>query len=309
MPDVELLAAVAHGHGAALVVDETWGAHLPFHPDLPAHAIEAGAALVLARLGTATLLHQGRHAERWLPAAAIDRAVRLCAPGNAAPRPLPATAALGGHAARGRGRPRAADRAARRARARPRAGGHAGRDRVRPAAADRRPARARVATRARSPRRCASGPRSSPRSRPSATSCSRSAPATATSGWPSASPRRCSKTLWTVAPADGPAGLLPAAPPGPALCTPRAAWLGPQERVPPEAAVGRIATETLTPFPPGVPAVLPGECLVPDVVATLRAVAAAGGMVRRGTRRDGDVRRGRRLARPRPLGQLSPCSP
>ena len=87
------------------------------------------------------------------------------------------------------------------------------------------------------------------------------------------------ETLWTVPPREGPAGSPPAAQPGPALCTPRAAWLGAQERVPAEAAVGRIATESLTPFPPGVPAVLPGECLVPDVVATLRAVAAAGGVV------------------------------
>ena len=82
LPDVALLASVAHGHGAALVVDETWGAHLPFHPALPAHAIAAGAGLVLSRLGDAMLVHQGRHAERWLPAAAIDRAARLCAPGG-----------------------------------------------------------------------------------------------------------------------------------------------------------------------------------------------------------------------------------
>ena len=83
-------------------------------------------------------------------------------------------------------------------------------------------------------------------------------------------------SLWTVAPAAARAAAVPSAEPGPALCTPRAAWLGPQERVPPEAAIGRIATEALTPYPPGVPAVLPGECLVPDVVAMLRATAAAG---------------------------------
>ena len=88
------------------------------------------------------------------------------------------------------------------------------------------------------------------------------------------------ETLWTVPPGDAPATAPPVAPPGPALCTPRAAFLAAQERVPAEAAVGRIAAETLTPFPPGVPAVLPGECLVPDVIATLRAVADAGGEVR-----------------------------
>ena len=75
-------------------------------------------------------------------------------------------------------------------------------------------------------------------------------------------------------------GSPPAAQPGPALCTPRAAWLG---RAGARAGRGRrragSPTESLTPFPPGVPAVLPGECLVPDVVATLRAVAAAGGVV------------------------------
>ncbi len=42
MPDVAALAAIAHEHGAALVVDEAWGAHLPFHPALPQHAIAAG---------------------------------------------------------------------------------------------------------------------------------------------------------------------------------------------------------------------------------------------------------------------------
>ena len=107
VPDVALLAAVAHGHGAALVVDETWGGHLPFHPDLPAGAVADGAALVLSRLGAATLLHQGRHAEAWLPAAAIERAVRLCAPGDAELAPLPAEPALAATLRRGARRARA----------------------------------------------------------------------------------------------------------------------------------------------------------------------------------------------------------
>ena len=33
--DVAALAEVAHSHGVPLVVDEAWGAHLAFHPDLP----------------------------------------------------------------------------------------------------------------------------------------------------------------------------------------------------------------------------------------------------------------------------------
>jgi arginine decarboxylase len=36
-------AAVAHAAGVPLVVDAAWAAHLGFHPDLPPHAIAAGA--------------------------------------------------------------------------------------------------------------------------------------------------------------------------------------------------------------------------------------------------------------------------
>ena len=46
--DVAGLAEVAHSHGVPLVVDEAWGAHLPFHHDLPAHALSLGADLVVS---------------------------------------------------------------------------------------------------------------------------------------------------------------------------------------------------------------------------------------------------------------------
>ena len=46
--DVEGLAEVAHAHGVPLAVDEAWGAHLAFHPDLPLHALAAGADLVVS---------------------------------------------------------------------------------------------------------------------------------------------------------------------------------------------------------------------------------------------------------------------
>ncbi|MEI7559701.1 MAG: aminotransferase class I/II-fold pyridoxal phosphate-dependent enzyme [Actinomycetes bacterium] len=45
--DVPALAAVAHSHGAALVVDQSWGAHFGAHPDVPASAIASGADAVL----------------------------------------------------------------------------------------------------------------------------------------------------------------------------------------------------------------------------------------------------------------------
>src|SRR3954452_24342853 len=46
--DVASLAEVAHSHEVPLIVDEAWGAHLAFHPDLPAHALSLGADLVIS---------------------------------------------------------------------------------------------------------------------------------------------------------------------------------------------------------------------------------------------------------------------
>src|SRR4051794_18597099 len=42
------LADVAHARDVPLVVDEAWGSHLYFHPDLPTGALRGGAALVLS---------------------------------------------------------------------------------------------------------------------------------------------------------------------------------------------------------------------------------------------------------------------
>ncbi len=41
--EIATLADVAHGAGVPLVVDAAWAAHFGFHPDLPPHALEAGA--------------------------------------------------------------------------------------------------------------------------------------------------------------------------------------------------------------------------------------------------------------------------
>jgi arginine/lysine/ornithine decarboxylase len=38
-------AELCHGHDRPLIVDEAWGAHLPFHPELPTWAMDAGADL------------------------------------------------------------------------------------------------------------------------------------------------------------------------------------------------------------------------------------------------------------------------
>lgn len=57
---------------------------------------------------------------------------------------------------------------------------------------------------------------------------------------------------------------------------PRDAFFGPTEMVPAERAAGRIAAEQITPYPPGIPAVVPGELLNDAVIDYLRSGVEAG---------------------------------
>lgn len=57
---------------------------------------------------------------------------------------------------------------------------------------------------------------------------------------------------------------------------PRDAFFGPAEAVPVAEAAGRVAAEMITPYPPGIPAVLPGERLTEPVLAYLRTGLDAG---------------------------------
>src|SRR3954447_21238800 len=45
--DIAGVAEVCHERDLPLIVDEAWGAHLPFHPELPAWGMDAGADLVV----------------------------------------------------------------------------------------------------------------------------------------------------------------------------------------------------------------------------------------------------------------------
>jgi arginine decarboxylase len=45
--DIRGVARACHDHDVPLIVDEAWGAHLPFHPDLPSWGVNAGADLVV----------------------------------------------------------------------------------------------------------------------------------------------------------------------------------------------------------------------------------------------------------------------
>jgi lysine decarboxylase len=60
------------------------------------------------------------------------------------------------------------------------------------------------------------------------------------------------------------------------VLSPREAFLGAGEAVPADAAVGRISCESVAGYPPGVPALLPGERVTPEVIGYLRELTAAG---------------------------------
>lgn len=66
------------------------------------------------------------------------------------------------------------------------------------------------------------------------------------------------------------------------LCSPRDAYFSPSEVLPTDhvaAIVGRASAETVCPYPPGIPILLPGEVITTDVLDYLKGVLAAGGSV------------------------------
>ncbi|MFF8401685.1 aminotransferase class I/II-fold pyridoxal phosphate-dependent enzyme [Streptomyces sp. NPDC015684] len=60
---------------------------------------------------------------------------------------------------------------------------------------------------------------------------------------------------------------------------PREAFFGPAEQVPAARAVGRVAAEMVSPYPPGVPVVAPGEVITAEVVDYLRSGVAHGFLI------------------------------
>jgi arginine decarboxylase len=78
-----------------------------------------------------------------------------------------------------------------------------------------------------------------------------------------------------------PGATAPIVPPAAALrnevaLPPREAFLGVAEQVAVDDAVGRISCESIASYPPGVPALLPGERISAETVAYLRELAASG---------------------------------
>jgi lysine decarboxylase len=60
------------------------------------------------------------------------------------------------------------------------------------------------------------------------------------------------------------------------VMTPRAAFFSAHESVTAKDAIGRVSAELIAPYPPGIPVLAPGELVTQDLVTSLQAVAADG---------------------------------
>ena len=79
-------------------------------------------------------------------------------------------------------------------------------------------------------------------------------------------PRRpVAEVAWTVEPQT----VLP----------PREAFFAPHETVPAAVAAGRVSAELIAPYPPGVPVLAPGELVTAEALEALREVRADGGRI------------------------------
>jgi lysine decarboxylase len=298
--DVAALAEVAHARGVPLVVDEAWGAHLAFHPRLPAHALSLGADVVVSSthkivgsLTQSAMVHLGHASEGRLDPTVIDRAVTLVE--STSPSALLAGSldAARRHAAvRGRGlleetmRSIAATRAAVRA--------VAGLDVLderlcgRPGVFAYDPLRLAVDVRGTG----ASGYEiaASLEERDDVyIELAGENVVVAVFGLGEGAARLGERLVTALRRAvegldrgrERPARAF-APPPtwGPLAMTPREAFLGPQEAVPADLAVGRVAAESLAAYPPGIPNVLPGERLTAPTLDYIRTTLAQGGSLR-----------------------------
>lgn len=297
--DVRALADIAHERGVPLIVDEAWGAHLHFSPELPPSALESGADLVISSthkivgsLTQSAMLHLG-HGGRF-DEATVDRVVTLLeSTSPSSILSLSLDAARRQAATRGEeliGRTLAALREAHeRIRAipgldvldPPRAGtpGVTGWDPLRlvidvrgtgitghrfaELLRDREDVFVELSTEAVVVAAFGIGGDAD-------TLVQRLVPAV----------ERVARAAAGEGGADG--GVPFAVPPawGPLEMTPRDAFLGPNEAVPFAEAEGRIAAESLAAYPPGIPNVLPGERLTAETLDFIERTLEEGGYLR-----------------------------
>ena len=297
--DVAGLAEVAHARGVPLIVDEAWGAHLAFHDALPAHALTLGADLVISSIhkivGSLTqsaMIHLG-HGDL-IEEGVVDRCVTLIE--STSPNALlfgsldaaRRSAAVHGSALLGE-----TLEALRRTREAVReipgldvldetlAGS--------PGVFDYDPLRLAVDVRGTG----ASGFELARLLRVNDDVLMELAgdnvmvavfgmgeDAAAAGARLVAALRNAVEVLGESPRPVGPYAFAPPPPWGELVMTPREAFLGPQEIVPTEEAVGRVAAESLAAYPPGIPNVLPGERLAAETLDYIRQTLAHGGSLR-----------------------------
>jgi arginine decarboxylase len=295
--DVAGLARVAHDHGVPLVVDEAWGAHLAFGPSLPRHALACGADLVVSSthkiIGSFTqsaMLHLGGGGR--LDEYVVDRAITLLestSPSSLLSGSLDAARAFAAtHGARLLEETVRALAAARQA-----IRGIPGLDVL-----DERLAEG-PGVHAYDPLRLVvdvrgtgvSGYRLAQlmRERDIHPELAGENVIVAVFGMAETASDNAARLVAALEqavkqlPGERDAGgreLIPPPPWGQLEMTPREAFLGAQEVVPIEEAVGRIAAESLAAYPPGIPNVLPGERLTAETWEYIQEILAHGGSLR-----------------------------
>ena len=298
--DVRALAELAHARGVPLVVDEAWGAHLAFHEALPEHALSAGADLVISSthkivgsLTQSAILHLGERGEELIGADTVDRAVTLTE--STSPNALllgSLDAARSAAAVHGRAllEHTITTLALARAQIREIPGLDVLDERLtrRPGVFAYDPLRLAVDLRG----VAASGYQLAPMLREIGDinlELYGQHVVVAVFGMGERSLDEAQRLVDALRQAVARVGVEPAgasasfaaAPPwGELAMTPREAYLGAQEVVAADAAVGRIAAESLATYPPGIPNVLPGERLSAETLAYVRRTLAQGGSLR-----------------------------
>lgn len=298
--DVAGLAEVAHAHGVPLVVDEAWGAHLVFHEDLPAHALSLGADLVVSSthkivgsLTQSAMVHLGHAAEGRIDQNVVDRAVTLVestSPNSLLLASLDAARRL----AATRGRELLGETIAAMAHVRGAVKEIPGLDVLgegiigAPGVYDYDPLRLAIDVRGTG----ASGYEVASSLREGSEVMLELAGENVIVGVfgmaEEAAPQgeRLVTALRDAVESLGDRGdrtrekFAPPPPWGELAMSPREAFLGPQEVVGVEEAAGRIATESLAAYPPGIPNVLPGERLTAETLEYIQTTLDLGGSLR-----------------------------
>jgi arginine decarboxylase len=302
--DVAGLAEVAHSRGLPLVVDEAWGAHLRFHPELPPDALAAGADLVtssthkiVGSLTQAAMLHLGRGGR--IDGAVVDRCVSLVettSPSGLLTGSLDAARRQVYVHGEGMLGEALGAIATTREQIKEIPGLEVLDERMvgRPGVAGWDPLRLGIDVRGTGSTGYRLAKAAFYASDLDLELYSENVVvaifgvgenATAAGRRLVAGLRHAVEEL-EATPGAPDEKLVPPPPWGELVLTPREAFLGPQEVIPFDAAAGRVAAEGLAAYPPGIPNVLPGERLTSETLDFIRESVAHGGYVRGGSDRE-----------------------